>query len=141
MLEMKSIDEEARLRSRKGEWTSLMTAAVEREGEWTSLMTAAVEGHLDICRLLIDKGAQIEAKEGYGMTPLHFADCKPHIDIVRLLCDHGADFEASDCNGWRPLHFAARYGHISVVKELIEVRNAEINARDDHGGTALMYSR
>ena len=120
MLEMKSIDEEARLRSRKG--------------EWTCLMTAAVKGHLDICRLLIDKGAQIEAKEGYGMTPLHFADCKPHIDIVRLLCDHGADFEASDCNGWRPLHFAARYGHISIVKELIEVRNAEINARDDHGG-------
>jgi ankyrin repeat protein len=120
MLEMKSIDEEARLRSRKG--------------KWTCLMTAAVEGHLDICRLLIDKGAQMEAKEGYGMTPLHFAAYKPHIDIVRLLCDRGADFEASDCNGWRPLHFAARYGHISVVKELIEVRNAEINARDDHGG-------
>jgi hypothetical protein len=36
---------------------------------------------------------------------------------------------------------AARNGHISAVKELIEVRNAEINARDDNGETALSFAR
>jgi ankyrin repeat protein len=56
-----------------------------------------------------------------------------HVEIVRLLCDRGADVEARDNGGWRPLHYAAIYGHISVVKELIEERNAEINARDDDG--------
>jgi ankyrin repeat protein len=64
-----------------------------------------------------------------------------HVEIVRLLCDHGADVEARTNSGWRPLHLAAMHGHISVVKELIEERNAEINARDDDGMTALRWAR
>jgi len=102
-------------------------------------MTAAWNGHLDICRLLIDKGAQVTVKNEYGWTPLHFAADRGHVEIVRLLCDHGADVEARINIGSRPLHFAACYGHISVVKELIEERNAEINARDAGGWTALRW--
>ena len=56
MLNMKSIDMEAR---RGGE-----------EDVDTCLMTAALIGHLDICRLLIDKGAQVKAKT--KMAGLHF---------------------------------------------------------------------
>jgi ankyrin repeat protein len=62
-------------------------------------------------------------------------------EIVRLFCDLGADTEARDNDRVRPLHYAAGYGDISVVKELIEVRNAEINARDDSGWTALSHAR
>jgi hypothetical protein len=54
MLEMKSIDVEARQGG--------------REDGWTCLMIAARNGYLDICGLLIDKGAQIEAKESDGWT-------------------------------------------------------------------------
>ncbi len=104
---------------------------------WTCLMTAASDGHLDICRLLIDKGAQMEAKDFFGLTPLHWAAWEGHIEIARLLCDRGADFEASTNSEMRPLHFAAKYGHISIVNELIEVRNAYINAKKDDGRTAL----
>jgi hypothetical protein len=109
----------------------------------TCLHIASDNGHLAICRLLIDKGAQVEAKDrdGYGRTPLHWAAWKGHVEIVRLLCDRGADAEARDIDGWKPLHFAAFYGHISVVNELIEERNAEINARDRGGETALRYAR
>jgi ankyrin repeat protein len=57
------------------------------------------------------------------------------------LCDHGADIEARDNADWRPLHYAAIDGHISIVKELIEQRNAEINARNDEGRTALRMAR
>ena len=104
-------------------------------------MIAASNGHLDICRLLIDKGAQMEAKNSFGRTPLHCASYQGHDDIARLLCDHGADVEARINGGWRPVHLAAMYGHISVVKELVEERNAEVNARDDGGGTALRIVR
>ena len=52
MLEMKSINVEAR--------------ACEREDGETCLMIAANDGHLDICRLLIDKGAHLEAKDING---------------------------------------------------------------------------
>ena len=125
MLEMRSIDVEA------------------KEGEYgiTCLMTAAQNGHLAICRLLIDKGAQLEAKCWDGRTPLHFAALQGHVEIVRLLCDRGADVEALGNDGWRPLHYAAYNGHISVVKELIEERNAEINARTVTGTTALTLAR
>jgi ankyrin repeat protein len=67
-----------------------------------------------------------------------------HIEIVRLLCDRGADVEALTSRwppGSPPLHFAAEYGHISVVKELIEVRNADINARNDKGWTPSRVAR
>ena len=125
MLEMRSIDVEA------------------KEGEYgnTCLHTAAHHGHLAICRLLIDKGAQLEAKSGGGNTPLHWAAIEGNVEIVRLLCDCGADIEAR-CNfGSRPLHHAAYNGHISVVRELIEERNAEINTRDGYGSTALSLAR
>ncbi len=107
---------------------------------WTCLHFAADNDHLAICRLLIDKGAQVDAKSSGGWTPLHYAAGR-NVEIVRLLCDSGADVEARNNDGWRPLHFAACYGHISVVKELVEERNAEINARDRGGETALTTAR
>jgi hypothetical protein len=125
MLAMRSIDVEAR---------------VGVNGD-TCLQTAAQNGHLAICRLLIDKGAQLEAKDINGKTPLHLAAEQGHVEIVRLLCDRGADIVARDNGGYKPLHWAAWGGHLSVVKELIEERNAEINARDDAGITALWYAR
>ena len=127
MLGMKSIDVEGR---RGG-----------REDGNTCLMIAAYYAHLDICRLLIDKGAQVEAKTYTDWTPLHCSAYRGHVDIVRLLCDLGADAEARNNNGWKPLHWAAINGHISVVKELIEERNAEIKARDGDGWTALRWAR
>jgi ankyrin repeat protein len=120
MLEMRSIDVEAK----------------ENEYGGTCLMAAAFNGHLAICRLLLDKGAQLEAKNSTGSTPLLWAAYRGHVEIVRLLCDRGADVEARNNNGDRPLQ-SAMHGHISVVKELIEERNAEINARDNGGRTAL----
>jgi hypothetical protein len=125
MLEMRSIDVEAK----------------EDVLGWTCLHTATHHGHLAICRLLIDKGAQLEAKNSDGKTPLHLAAYRGHVQIVRLLCDRGADVEARSNSGRRPLHFAAWNGHITVVKELIEERNAEINSRDDGGRTALRWAR
>jgi len=123
MLEMRSIDVEAKMSY--------------EEGGYTCLMEAAFNGHLDVCRLLIDKGAHIEAKNRYGRTPLHYAAANGHLEIVRLLYDLGADIEARDDEGCRSLHYSAYNGRISIVKELIEDRNAEINARINDGRIAL----
>ena len=104
-------------------------------------MTAASYGHLDICRLLIDKGAQVEAKDRNGWTPLHWAAHQGHVETVRLLCDRGADVEVRDYRGWRPLHQAVQSGCISIMKELIEERNTEINAKNNDKHTALRLAR
>ena len=124
MLEMRSIDVEA-----------------TDEYGWTCLKIAASAGHVDICRLLLDKEAQLEEKSIVGNTPLHLAASQGRIEIVRLLCDRGADVEACNNHGRRPLHYAAYCGRLSVVKELIEERNAEINARVNGGRMALMLAR
>jgi ankyrin repeat protein len=100
-------------------------------------MSAAIYGHFDICRLLIDKGPIMEAKDRKGVTPLLWAAAYGHIEVVRLLCDRGADIEARTYSRMRPLHISASEGPISILKELIEVRNADINARDVTGRTAL----
>jgi ankyrin repeat protein len=104
-------------------------------------MNAAGNGHLDICHLLLDKGAQLEAKISHGYTPLHVAAQNGHVEIIRLLCDFGADVEARDDTGMRPLHTAALFGPLYVLKELIEERNAGINARRNDGSTALTLAR
>jgi ankyrin repeat protein len=80
-------------------------------------------------------------KNSDSFTPLHCAVWKGHLKIVRLLCDRGADIEARDKDGFMPLHDAAYHGNISIVKELIEVRNADINARSNDEETVLTVAR
>jgi hypothetical protein len=127
MLEMRNIDVEARLIGVKS-GDSCLTMAI-------------YNNRLDICRLLLDKGALINGENWQTDTTIHLAAREGFIEIIRLLCDRGADVEARNIKGCTPLHYAVYCGEISVVKELIEVRNAEINARMNNGLTALRISR
>ena len=59
---------------------------------WTGLHSAAQQGHLDIVRLLLDRGADPNAREAGDHTyPLHWAAARRHMDIVRTLLDAGSD--------------------------------------------------
>src|SRR5262245_58457866 len=55
--------------------------------------------HLNIVRILLDRGADVNARGDFGETPLHYAvrdDGAESIPIVALLLDAGADIEAKD---------------------------------------------
>jgi ankyrin repeat protein len=74
---------------------------------WTALHTAAKEGQLDDVRLLLERGADPEAREaGDNTTPLHWAAARADVEIVRALLDAGADahglgdVHAFDVIGW-----------------------------------------
>ena len=56
--------------------------------------------------LLINAGADINAKNKDGSTPLHVAAEKKNKDIVELLILRHADINAKNNNGWTPLHVA-----------------------------------
>ena len=45
-------------------------------------------GHLDVVRLLLDKGAKVDLGKKDGWTPLMSASKNGHLDVVRLLKDH-----------------------------------------------------
>ena len=105
----------------------------------TSLHNAAWKDSLDVATLLIDRGADIEAKDNNGWTPLHGAAVDNSLAVARLLIDHGADIDAKDDNGWTPLHGAAQENSLDVASLLIKL-GADIDAKDNNGRTPLQWA-
>lgn len=102
----------------------------------TALMLAVRNGHTDTVELLINKGADIEAKDEDGQTPLMFEAAWGDIETVKLLIDKGAAIEARDDDGNTPLMQAAKQYRTEIVKLLLK-KGADIEAKDDDGQTAL----
>ena len=57
-------------------------------------MEAAKHNHKEVALLLIENGADVNSKDKYGWTPLHYAAREGHTEIVckfvRVKCDHVA---------------------------------------------------
>jgi ankyrin repeat protein len=73
-----------------------------------------------INELLIDKGANIHAKDVSEKTPLHHAAQYGHLKVVKLLLDKGADINARDKDNMTPSQLAAKVGYKEVSDLLIE---------------------
>lgn len=103
-------------------------AAVKLRGPGgsTPLMYAALYGDLASIRLMLDKGADVNAHNQAGGTSLMWA--LDDLEKARLLIEHGADVNARSDNGRTPLMIAAgRPGNAAVVKLLLD-RSAKADA-------------
>ena len=89
---------------------------------------------------LVATGADIEARNREGNTPLHLAACfSDSPDVVKALIAAGADIEARNCQEFTPLHLAARFsGFPDVVKALIAA-GADIEARNKSRWTTPLH--
>ncbi len=101
-----------------------------------SILRGASRKDVEAVRRCIRWGADIEAKNSSGRTPLHVTRGK---DITALLIDRGADVNAKDKNGWTPLHCAAREGHRDKAALLI-VNGADVSARSNQMWTPLHWA-
>ena len=102
----------------------------------TALHLAALGGQEAVVQLLVETGADIEAKDKYEKTALYLAAQCGHEAVVRLLMEMGADTEAKDIYERTALHLAAWGGEETVVRLLMEM-GADIEAKDIYGTTAL----
>ena len=95
----------------------------------TPLLSAAFQGHVEMVRILIDAGADVNAAETrYGYAPLLDAASHGHVDVIRLLLDAGADREARVKDGRTAVQLAEHFGHFEAASVL---RNYQAGAADD----------
>jgi ankyrin repeat protein len=71
--------------------------------------------------LLLERGADVNAKNTKALTPLHAAAMAGDKEMVALLIANGADINARSEDGWTPLHLASQKQHPEVV-ELLKSR-------------------
>lgn len=84
----------------------------------------------NILALLKKNGGNVNARDRFGLTPLHIATWRNHVPIVRRLLDAGADPNARDGeSGWSSLHRALHFGHLAVASVLI-LAGASITLED-----------
>ncbi|MCJ1250247.1 hypothetical protein MMC30_007473 [Trapelia coarctata] len=102
----------------------------------TPLHLTAWGDHQVAIRLLLDKGADIQAQDKRGQTPLHSAVYEKNKAVIRLLLDKGADVDAQDKRGQTPL-YSAVYGNNEVVIRLLLDKGADIHAQDGGGQAPL----
>jgi ankyrin repeat protein len=65
------------------------------------------------------RGADIDAKNNIGETPLHWASEEGHLPVVKALLSGGANLLAANNDGELPIHQAMREGHSAVSKYLL----------------------
>lgn len=105
----------------------------------TPLMEAASGGYIDVGRVLLDKGADVNAAPVPTSrdTALTIAADKGHLKFVELLLARGAAVEVKNKKGNSPLWLAAHGGHLSVV-EILYNHNADIDSQDNRRVSCLM---
>ena len=88
------------------------------------LVAAAGENCLEVVRLLLDRGASINATDHDGWTALIKASEAGYFDVAELLVKRGADIELADSSGRRAWTYAALAGHTDIAELFKQVRAA-----------------
>jgi ankyrin repeat protein len=131
----------------------------------TPLMIAAMAGSADVARFLIERGADVKAKDGAGETAVQLATNRGHrevarviqlggashmpaaalegdLDLVRAMLDRGDPVNAPHegdlliDSTQTPLHNSALGGHADIARLLLE-RGADVEARNYNKETPL----
>jgi ankyrin repeat protein len=118
-------------------------------------MLASENDHFEIVKYLVEKEADVNAKDENNQTALilasnannsaitlasnwyHSLNKKGHFEIVKYLVDNGAQVNAKDNYDRTALMFACENGHLEMVKFFVE-KVADVNEKDVYGRTPLI---
>ena len=117
---------------------SVLLVPIFLEGCKKSLHKAIKSSDIGKIEQLINRGANVNARNERGQTPLHIAAIVGREDVANLLLLNRADIDACDHLGWTPLHAAAANSQWAAkVAELLISKGADIYARTTEGITTL----
>ncbi|MBO9482521.1 ankyrin repeat domain-containing protein [Salinisphaera sp. G21_0] len=112
--------------------------------EFIPLLLAAKKGSYDVCKALLDHGADPQVHDLANWTALHWAGSAPDYQTVMLLkclLDHGADINARNSMGHTPLCNAVIDGVFSLLTvNTLLGEGADANIPDNDGSTALGHA-
>jgi len=109
---------------------------IDEDLEGCDLHLAARGNRWKVAGLLIDRGADIDAKNKTGDTPMHYAAWFDSLAVAHELIRRGAKIEAKNNAGRTPLHDAASRNSVDVTHLLI-TSDAEFETKDNYGRTPL----
>ncbi|XP_076435552.1 uncharacterized protein LOC143275371 [Babylonia areolata] len=93
----------------------------------------------DITCLLLQAGADVNAVDRNGNTPLFYAVSNDHTDAADLLIRHGADVKARNERGETPLGIAVKRCDADTADLLLR-HGADVNTQTESGDTLLMFA-
>src|SRR5258706_5087657 len=109
---------------------------------FTALHFACYFGQPEAVRLLVEKGAKVDAvaNNATKVMPLHSAASSRNLAAARLLIEHGAPVNARQQGGWVPIHAAAQNRDADMV-DLLLTHSAEAEIANDDGETPAMVAK
>ena len=116
---------------------SCLSDYTDKRGQTLMHYVSGEENGLEVLKLLIQSGANINAKDKGDITPLHIASGGGFIENVKILLQYGADTNLG--RNYRPLHIASAKGYVDVVQALLAVKT-DVDFKDRHSWTALHYA-
>ena len=109
---------------------------------FTALHFACYFGQPEAARLLVEKGARIDAvaNNATKVMPLHSAASSRNLAAARILLEHGAPVNARQQAGWVPIHAAVQNGDAAMV-DLLLAHGADAETANDEGKTPAILAR
>jgi len=101
------------------------------------LLLATHHNAINVARVLIDVGANVNAMDNITDSPFLYAGAEGRLEILRMTLAHGADLSSVNRYGGTALIPAAHHGHVETVRELLKTE-IDIDHVNNLGWTALL---